>query len=84
LFWAELFSEMATECHFTPTQVREMTLHDVGMIYQGWRTKPPLRALVHAIAIAMGMKPPEDEAKPKRYMTADEARRLMAITGGRL
>lgn len=64
-----------------------MTLHDVGMLFRHWRKSPPTGALVMAIAVALGMKPPDappPEAKKSKYMTADEFARLVAITGGRL
>lgn len=61
-----------------------MTLHDVGLIFTHWKRNPPLRALVMAIAVSLGMKPPDAKEEPKQYMTADEFARLMAMTGGRL
>lgn len=63
-----------------------MTLHDVRMLFRHWRKSPPTGALVMAIAMALGMKPPGEkpESEGKKYMTAGEFARLVAITGGRL
>jgi hypothetical protein len=74
-----------SECGYTPMEIRAMTLHDVGMLFRYWRKSPPTGALTLAIAVSLGMKPPSEKpAEEKKYMTADEFARMMAITGGRL
>ena len=61
-----------------------MTLHDVKMIFDDWKTTPPLRMLVAGIAAALGMKLPEANAAPKKYTTAEEFQRIVRMTGGKL
>ncbi len=76
-----------------------MTLHDV-MIAQGyWRRNPPLRVLVSAVAVSLGI-PLEKMFAPKTvkdltakdfdltpspgHMTFDQMERHMAATGGKI
>jgi hypothetical protein len=63
-----------------------MTLYDAGMIFAYWRRHPPAGMLLQAIAIALGMKPPDEQASPaqNKYLTAEEFARLIAVTGGKL
>jgi hypothetical protein len=64
-----------------------MTLHDAAMIFAYWKRHPPPGALLMGIAVALGMKPPDDGATAKqenKYMTAEEFARLIAVTGGKL
>jgi len=83
-FWSELYSTLATECGYTPEEIRSMTLHDVDRITKGWNKAPPPRMLLMAIGAALGIKfQPTKLDKPK-YMTADEARALMRATGGKI
>ncbi len=64
---------MATDCGFTPAQVREMTLWDVGRIHAGWRRFPPARVFMAALA---GFKPQDEQP-----MTQEEFRVLFAAGG---
>lgn len=64
-----------------------MTLHDVDRIYKGWAKLPPLRLLVMQIGAALGVKynlPKPTPIEKSQYMTADDMRRMMAATGGRI
>ena len=71
---------LESECGFTPTEIRDMTLFDVQRLTHHWRRQPPLRTLVACCAAALGVKLPitESESK-KRYMTAEELDRMLPI-----
>jgi hypothetical protein len=59
-----------------------MTFDDVKRLYAFWRRRPPFRELFGA---SIGFTPADEEpAEKPKYMTADDARRLMAATGGRI
>jgi hypothetical protein len=53
-----------------------MTLPQVYRILAHWKRNPPLRALVTACAAALGVQfpNPEEDNKPKTYMSANQAR----------
>lgn len=74
---------LGSECGYTPTEIRAMTLSDVGLIFEHWKRFPPLRWWVAGCAQALGVKfePPESKPKP---MTYEEARRFWAQTQGRI
>lgn len=76
-----MFGRLSTDCGYTPEQVRELTLDDVGRIFRHWARFPPVRDLVAAY-IGFEVKPDEPEAT--KYMTADDFARLMAMTGGKI
>jgi hypothetical protein len=59
-----------------------MTLDDVNRLFSHWAKYPPLRDLVAAF-IGFEIPTPEEEGE-KKYMTADDFKRLMAQTGGRI
>ncbi len=61
-----------------------MTLDDVRLLSDYAAKHPPLRVLVYGVAVALGIKFPEQAKTKNRYMTAEEARVLMAQTGGRI
>ena len=67
-----------------------MTLHDVNRLNAHWRRVPPLRALVMAVPQALGVKvePKGVAAAPpaptSKYMTDADAKRFIAMTGGRI
>ena len=68
----------------TPGEIRELTLDDVNRIFRHWQRFPPVRLLV-ALAIDFKFPPPEDgEDAGNKYMTADDLKRLMAMTGGKI
>lgn len=59
-----------------------MTLADVHRLMKHWSKFPPVRDLV---AAAIGFEIPTEETSDQpKYMTADDLKRLMAATGGRL
>lgn len=60
-----------------------MTFDDVYRLLKYWSSYPPLRDLVAAF---VGFEIPSSapEAAPEKYMTADDFRRLMAMTGGKI
>lgn len=63
-----------------------MTLHDAALIFDHWKRMPPLRVLVTVIAKTLGVEFP-DPTKPipeKQYMTAEELKRLVDMTGGKI
>src|SRR6266699_3474625 len=72
-FWSELYSTLATECGYTPEEIRSMTLHDVDRITRGWNKAPPPRMLLMAIGAALGIKFQQAKPEKPKYMTADEA-----------
>ena len=62
-----------------------MTLPEVRRLFNHWKRQPPLRTVVSAVATALGVKLPDPEPpSQKRHMTADEARMLERVTGGRV
>lgn len=66
-----------------------MTLADVSRLHAHWKTNPPLRVLVRGVGAALGIdwskiKAEEPAERQKKYMTADDARRLYEATGGRI
>jgi hypothetical protein len=75
---------LGTECGYTPSEIGEMTLHDVRRIFDHWKTFPPLRVLVAATAKALGVQLPMFDNAPKNYMTAADAARMMMQTGGKI
>lgn len=74
---------LQTECSYTPSEIRAMTLHDVQRLSNHWRREPTLRVLARVIAEALGVKitPKAQAIKP---MTYEEAKRMIAITRGRI
>jgi hypothetical protein len=79
----DIFGALHSECGFTPTQVREMTLHDVQRLTNHWRRSPPLRILVACCAAALGVKLPEMGAPDKsNHLNADEFAALVRATDG--
>lgn len=59
-------------------------LDDVARLFRHWAKYPPVRALV-ASAVGFELPPEEDQIEPeKKYMTADDLKRLMAMTGGKI
>jgi hypothetical protein len=59
-----------------------MTMDDVHRIFKHWAKYPPLRDLVAAF---IGFEIPSDEPEDsKLHMTADDFKRLMSMTGGRI
>lgn len=59
-----------------------MYLDRVLGFFEYWQSYPPLRDLVAAF---IGFKPDEKKAeKQQQYMTADDMRRMMQLTGGRV
>lgn len=61
-----------------------MTLHDVKMMHSYWRRNPPLRVLVAVVARVLGVEFPDADAKPNKYMTADDLALMMRVTGGKI
>lgn len=60
-----------------------MTLHDCQRLFNHWKRQPPLRELVRACAVALGIEFPDPDAKSK-HLTADEAMAMMRATDGRI
>jgi hypothetical protein len=60
-----------------------MTMADVDRLFKYWAKYPPLRDLVAGF---VGFEIPKFEAEDDapKYMTSDDLRRLMAMTGGRI
>lgn len=59
-----------------------MCLDQAQDLFDYWKTYPPLRDLVAAF---IGFKPSETAAeKSKQYMNADDLKRLMQMTGGKM
>jgi hypothetical protein len=55
-------------------------LFDVRRIFAHWKNYPPTRDLV---AAAIGFKPKGSEPE-KKYLTAEDMRRIMRTTGGKV
>lgn len=62
-------------------QIRQMTLHDVELIYSHWKIYPPVRDLV---AAGIGFQPQVETPDEPKYMTAEDLRRMLMMTGGKL
>jgi hypothetical protein len=58
-----------------------MTIDDVNRLMTYWHKYPPLRDLVAAF---IGFEPAAETEQSDRYMTADDLKRVMAMTGGRV
>ena len=59
-----------------------MTLDDVNRLLTHWGKYPPLRDLVAAF---IGFEIPKEQSEESpNYMTADDFRRLIGMTGGRI
>lgn len=71
------------DCGFTPSQVREMEFLDVLRYAKYVQTHPSLRGLVEGIARSLGIELP-DYSAPKQYMTGEELKRFVDMTGGRI
>jgi hypothetical protein len=71
---------LQTDCGYTPSQIRDMTFDDVHRLLKHWLKYPPLRDLVAGF---IGFEPASDEPEAKA-MTAEEFKRLMDVTGGRV
>lgn len=62
-----------------------MTLHDVRRFVRYADKNPPLRVLVMGCAAALGVKFENPSTrKPSKYLTAEEVRNLIRLTGGRV
>ncbi len=79
-----MYGTLQTDCGYTPKEIRAMTLFDVQRLISHWQQQPPLRVLVSAVAISLGIKLPESQSAKPSYMTEAEARRMIAQTGGRI
>jgi hypothetical protein len=62
-----------------------MTLADVERMGRYWRKHPSTRMLVAIVAAFAGWKQPSEEepGDDAKYMTAADARRIMAAGGGK-
>ena len=58
-----------------------MTLEDVNRLFKYWSKYPPLRDLAAAF---IGFEIPTSQPEEKKYMTAEEFKRLVDMTGGRI
>lgn len=58
-----------------------MHLDEVQELLDYWKFYPPLRDLVAAF---IGFKPTDPQEAAKQHMTADDLRRLMQMTGGKI
>ena len=76
----ELFGRLQTDGGYSPEQIRAMTLPDVNRLLKYWGKYPPLRDLVAGF---VGFEIPSDEPLPQA-MTAEEFKRMFAMTGGRI
>ena len=54
---------MITECRFTPSQVREMTLAEANALFEYWSEYPPPSVLLTIIARCLGWKPKDKPIK---------------------
>jgi hypothetical protein len=61
-----------------------MTLRDVHRLSNYAKKHPPLRILVAWCAQALGIELPNPDAKPPKYLTAEEFKALVKATGGRV
>jgi hypothetical protein len=75
-----LFGRLQTDCGYTPEEIRLMTMADVHRLMKYWAKYPPVRDLV---ASFVGFEMPTDDPAPKP-MTAEEFKRMVAMTGGRV
>jgi hypothetical protein len=66
----------------TPAEICELMLDDVEELLDYWRVYPPVRDLVAAF---VGFKPKDESASAEsKYMSADDLRRMMTATGGKV
>jgi hypothetical protein len=72
---------LITDAGFKPAEIDELTLDQVEDLFAYWRKYPPLRDLVAAF---VGFKPQDRPEEKPKYMSADDMRRMMALTGGKL
>lgn len=52
-----MFGAFATECGYTPAEIRELTLADVERQSRYWKRNPPLHLIAARFA---GIKPPAE------------------------
>jgi hypothetical protein len=83
-----LFRTLAIDFGYTPAEIRAMTLHDVRLLTAASEYMPSLRMWVAAIAMAIGIEPPdpviaaaESAAPGSKYTTGEEFARLVKMTG---
>ncbi len=62
-----------------------MTLQDIHRLSEYAKDHPPVRVLVSYCAAALGVKLPEPpDSKKSKYLTAEELKRMVDATGGRV
>lgn len=70
------------DCGFDPDQIRLIEFPDF-LRYCSYSTKnPSTRQIVQAIAASLGIE--FKEPTPTRYMTREELKRLVDMTGGKI
>lgn len=65
-----MFGRLQTECGYTPDEIRAMTLFDVERLSRFWQQQPPVRDLLHAIAVWAGAVKPPAARKSKKQASA--------------
>lgn len=75
-----MFGRLVTDGGLTFDEIRAMTLSDVERLFSHWNKFPPVRILVAAF---VGFKP-DDPEDGKKYVTTEEARAFMRMTGGKI
>lgn len=71
-----------TDCGYTPDQIRLIELPDLWRFASYLNKHPSTRDLIEAIARTLGVEVPTG-TKPA-YMTGEELKRLVDMTGGKI
>ncbi len=85
-----MYGRLATECGYTPDQIRSMTLQDVDRIFKHWSRHPPSGIMLRAIGKALGIEysAPTDKSQHmtaeafKAFVDATDQGRLLGVAQG--
>jgi hypothetical protein len=84
-FWTDLYGWLVFDAGCSVEDIGKMTLHDVRRLSTYAKKHPPIRVLVSYCAAALGVTLPEaEDQKKSKYLTAEEFRRIVQTTGGRV
>lgn len=77
-----MFGLLMMDCGLAPDQIREIEFPDF-IRYCNYSSKnPSSRQILQAIAKSLGVE--FSDPAPKRYMTGEELKRLVDMTGGKI